>query len=255
MVTDMTDESEPRTPDSETVEIGGAGAKVRNHPFADSKDTSRNPADSKAVPDMPNGAPGRELGYMRVSTAAQTTALQRDALHAAGLPDDAIYSDTMSGSTIARPQFAALLDAAQRGDRITVWKFDRVGRSLAHFVQIVATLNERGVAFRSLTEGVDTSTPAGRMVANIWMVMAEYERELVRERTSAGLAAARARGRVGGRPTASNPEQAALVRRLANDEGKSHRQIAALTGLSRATVGRILRGEVASLEGGADEGL
>lgn len=220
----------------------------QSRPGDGSKDTSRNPVGSKAVPETHIGAPGgREYGYMRVSTDAQTTALQRDALHHVGLGDEAIYTDSMSGGTTERPQLDALLAAAQPGDRITVWKFDRVGRSLSHFVQIVATLNERGVAFRSLTEGVDTSTAAGRMVAHTIAAMAEFERELLRERTRAGLAAARERGRVGGRPTASNPDQAAWVRRLAQDEGKSHRQIAALTGLSRAAVGRILRGEITSL--------
>lgn len=227
-----------------------SGADARgavSRPFGDSEDMSRNPVGSKAVPHAPSGAvSGREFGYMRVSTDAQTTALQHDALHAAGLTDAAIYTDSASGAA-ERPQLAALLDLVSEGDRITVWKFDRVGRSLSHFVRIIAALNERGVAFRSLTEGVDTSTAAGRMFAHVIAAMSEYERELIRERTRAGLAAARERGRVGGRPSASNPEQAALVRRLANDEDKTHRQIAALTGLSRAAVGRILRGEIASL--------
>lgn len=233
--------------DPETMNTGADAEGVVSRPFGGSEDMSRNPVGPEAVQNGPTGAPrGREFGYMRVSTDAQTTALQNDALRAAGLPDAAIYTDSASGAA-ERPQLAALLDHATAGDRITVWKFDRVGRSLSHFVQIIATLNERGVAFRSLTEGVDTSTAAGRMFAHVIAAMAEYERELIQERTRAGLAAARERGRVGGRPSASNPEQAALVRRLAQDEGKSHRQIAALTGLSRATVGRILRGEVASL--------
>lgn len=231
----------------ETMETGRHAEAAESRPFGGSKDMSRKVLGSEPVPEAPNGAPGRDLGYMRVSTDAQTTALQLDALHRAGLTDDAIWTDTITGAATERPQLDALLAEARSGDRITVWKFDRVGRSLSHFVQIIATLNERGVAFRSVTEGVDTSTAAGRMVAHTIAAMAEYERELIRERTRAGLAAARERGRVGGRPSASNPEQAELVRRLAHDEGKSHRQIAALTGLSRAGVGRILRGEVASL--------
>lgn len=237
--------------DPETMNNGADADDLNSRPSDGSKAMDRNSVGPELAPAVRNGAGGgRELGYMRVSTDAQTTALQHDALRAAGLSEEAIYTDSASGAA-ARPQLAALLDTAQEGDRITVWKFDRVGRSLSHFVQIIATLNERGVAFRSLTEGVDTSTAAGRMFAHVIAAMSEYERELIRERTRAGLAAARERGRVGGRPSASNPEQAAFVRRLAHDEGKSHRQIAALTGLTRATVGRILRGEVASLGTGS----
>lgn len=233
--------------DPETMDTGRGAEPGDSRPFDGSKGMSRKVIGSEPVPEAPNGAPGREFGYMRVSTDAQTTALQEDALRGVGLTDDVIYTDTVSGAVAERPQLDALLAEARSGDRITVWKFDRVGRSLSHFVQIIAALDERGVTFRSLTEGVDTSTAAGRMVAHTLAAMSEFERELNRERTRAGLAAARERGRVGGRPSASNPEQAALVRRLAHDQGKSHRQIATLTGLTRATVGRILRGEVASL--------
>ncbi len=139
------------------------------------------------------------LGYARVSTLQQDEALQRDALQAAGC--DRIFVDKASGKLESRPALDALLDQARPGDAVVVWRLDRLGRSLRHLIETVSELQRRGVAFLSLTEKIDTSTPGGKLVFHLFGALAEFERDLIRERTAAGLAAARARGRVGGRPT------------------------------------------------------
>ncbi len=140
-----------------------------------------------------------KLGYARVSTLQQDEALQRDALQAAGC--DRIFVDKASGKLESRPALDALLDQARPGDTVVVWRLDRLGRSLRHLIETVGQLEHQGVAFVSLTENIDTSTPGGKLVFHLFGALAEFERDLIRERTEAGLAAARARGRVGGRPT------------------------------------------------------
>lgn len=144
------------------------------------------------------------IGYARVSSTdgRQSTALQRDALTAAGVADNRIYEDYASGKRDDRPGFSACLQALRAGDTLVVWKLDRLGRSLPHLVTTVSELEARGVGLRVLSgEGaaLDTSTPAGRLVFSLFAALAEFERDLIRERTMAGLAAARARGRKGGR--------------------------------------------------------
>ena len=145
------------------------------------------------------------VGYMRVSKAdgSQSLDLQRDALVEAGVGADAIYDDKASGKLDDRPGLTACLKALRRGDVLVVWRLDRLGRSLAHLVETVDTLAARGVGFRVLSghgAAVDTTSASGRLVFGIFASLAEFERELIRERTVAGLAAARARGRKGGPP-------------------------------------------------------
>lgn len=144
------------------------------------------------------------LGYARVSkTEGQVLDLQKDALVGAGVTPENIYVDMASGKREDRPGLVALLKAARTGDTLIVWKLDRLGRDLRHLVNTVHDLEKRGIAFKVLSgQGaeIDTTTPAGKMVFGIFASLASYERELIRERTICGLAAARARGRVGGRP-------------------------------------------------------
>lgn len=185
-------------------------------------------------------------GYARVSTADQDASAQLDALRRAGVPADRIVTDHASGARADRPGLARLLDQLEAGDGLTVWKLDRLGRSLSHLVQVVEQLGERGVEFRSLTEALDTTSPAGRLLFHIIGSVAEFERDLVRERTRAALAAARAKGRPLGRPSRVTPEQYRLIHQMAGAQATQGR-IAATTGLSRAVVGRVIRGEIASL--------
>ncbi|MFW9595320.1 MAG: recombinase family protein [Macromonas sp.] len=137
------------------------------------------------------------IGYARVSTADQDTALQTDALHGAGC--EKIFEDTASGTKAERPGLAAALAYLRDGDVLVVWRLDRLGRSLPHLIEVVDGLQARGVGFRSLTEDMDTTTPGGRLVFHVFGALGQFERDLIRERTRAGLAAAAARGRKGGR--------------------------------------------------------
>ena len=153
---------------------------------------------------------GQLIGYARVSTASQDLALQRDALERAGC--DRIYDDTGSRSIRHRAELDACLDYLRAGDTLVVWRLDRLGRSLRHLIDTIGDLEHREVGFRSLTEGLDTTTAAGRLTLHIFAALAEFERALVLERTRAGLEAARARGRLGGRPTMMSPEKLAAAR-------------------------------------------
>lgn len=137
------------------------------------------------------------IGYARVSTAEQDTALQTDALRKAGC--ERIFEDTASGAKADRPGLAAALAYLRDGDVLAVWRLDRLGRSLSHMIETVGTLETRGVGFRSLTENIDTTTPGGRLIFHVFGALGQFERDLIRERTKAGLNAAAARGRKGGR--------------------------------------------------------
>lgn len=153
-----------------------------------------------------------QVGYVRVSTADQDVALQRDALTKAGI--EKIFDDQgVSGSKTDRPGLTAALDYLREGDTLVVWKLDRLGRSMSHLLKTVSDLEERGVGFRSLTEQIDTTTSAGRLVFGIFGALGQFERDLIRERTTAGLAAAAARGRKGGRPMAATPAKVAEARK------------------------------------------
>src|SRR5918997_3263976 len=153
------------------------------------------------------------VGYIRVSSAddRQSTDLQHDALVTAGIDERHLYVDKASGARDDRPGLEACLAFLKAGDVLVVWKLDRLGRSLSHLLAIVADLKARGVAFRSLTEQMDTTTPHGELLFSIFGALAQYERALIRERVTAGLAAARRRGRRGGRPPAIAPEKAEQI--------------------------------------------
>jgi len=181
---------------------------------------------------------GELLGYARVSTLEQDTALQHDALSAAGC--FRLWTDTASGAVTDRPELGAVMDALRPGDTLVVWRLDRLGRSLPHLIETVRGLADRGVGFRSLQETIDTTTPGGRLVFHVFGSLAEFERDLIRERTMAGLAAARRRGRVGGRPpvmTASKTKQA--ERMVA--AGTPLSEVADVLGVSRTTLYRHLK--------------
>jgi DNA invertase Pin-like site-specific DNA recombinase len=181
---------------------------------------------------------GDLLGYARVSTNEQDASLQHDALNAAGCIK--VFTDKASGSLDRRPQLDRLLDQLRPGDTIVVWRLDRLGRSLKHLIQIVEDLAERGIGFRSLTEGMDTTTSGGKLVFSIFDALAEFERALIRERTMAGLTAARARGRVGGRPPVMTPEKIKVARQLYMTKELTVEEIAKTIGVSRKTVYRHL---------------
>lgn len=148
------------------------------------------------------------VGYMRVSSTddRQSVDLQRDALTAAGVDRRHLYSDKASGARDDRAGLKACLDYMNAGDTLVVWKLDRLGRSLPHLLAIVTDLKERGIAFRSLTEQMDTTTPHGELLFSLFGALAQYERALTRERIMAGLAAAKRRGRQGGRPPSIDAE-------------------------------------------------
>jgi DNA invertase Pin-like site-specific DNA recombinase len=157
------------------------------------------------------------VGYTRVSSDSdrQITDLQRDALVAAGVDPRHLFEDKASGARRDRPGLKAALDYVRAGDCLVVWKLDRLGRSLPHLIQIVMTLREKGVAFRSLTEQMDTTTAHGELLFGLFSALAQYERALTRERVLAGLAAAKRRGRMGGRPRLIDQEKLeAMIRAL-----------------------------------------
>jgi DNA invertase Pin-like site-specific DNA recombinase len=177
------------------------------------------------------------VGYARVSTDVQNLDLQIDALADAGT--GRVCRDTGSGSIKHRPELDACLDYLRAGDTLVVWRLDRLGRGLKHLIDLVEQLQQREIGFRSLTEQIDTTTPAGRLQFHLFGALAEFEREIIRERARAGLAAARARGRTGGRPVSLTPEKLAAAQAMRGD-GQSMTQIAHVLGLHRATLYRHL---------------
>lgn len=181
------------------------------------------------------------LGYTRVSTAGQDPALQTDALLAAGVPHEHIFSDVITGASGAatRPAWGQLIEFARRGDTVVVWRIDRLGRSMLDVLQTVADLRERGIGVRSLSDGIDPSTPTGRLMLGLLATLAEYERELIRERVNASIAAAKARGVRLGRPPAEDSDtvaaKLAVAREAMRTQGKSAAQAATMVGWSRST--------------------
>lgn len=178
------------------------------------------------------------IGYARVSTSDQDHALQLDALGKAGC--ERIFTETISGALRDRPELENLMRFVRAGDTLVIWRLDRLGRSLKDLIAIVEALDERGVAFRSLRESIDTTTAGGRLVFHVFGALAEFERELMRERTCAGLEAARARGKVGGRPPALTEEQIAVAREMHDSGGYTATAIAKTLGVGRATIYRHL---------------
>jgi DNA invertase Pin-like site-specific DNA recombinase len=179
-------------------------------------------------------------GYARVSTEDQTLALQQDALQAAGC--SRIFTDTLSGAKAERPGLTQALDHLREGDTLVVWRLDRLGRSLANLIELMTLLDERKVGFRSLTEQIDTTTSGGKLIFHIFGALAEFERNLIRERTMAGLRAARARGRQGGRPRIlESTRKVAMAQALYDDRNNSIRDICRTLGISRATLYRYIK--------------
>jgi DNA invertase Pin-like site-specific DNA recombinase len=178
------------------------------------------------------------IGYARVSTEDQNLHLQHDALLSASCAK--IFDEKVSGTAKRLPGRDELLEYARPGDVVVVWKLDRLGRSLRDLIEIVTALKERGVELRSLHESIDTTTPAGKLTFYVFAALAEFERDVARERTRAGLAAARARGTKLGRPRALTPEQIEMARTMMANPKLSARQVAEQFGVHRATLYRSL---------------
>ncbi|VVE77003.1 DNA invertase [Pandoraea captiosa] len=174
------------------------------------------------------------VGYARVSTVEQTLDLQQDALQAAGA--NTIYEDKASGKTADRPELLHCLKALREGDTLVVWRLDRLGRNLQDLIRIVGELDERGVKLRSVKESIDTGGPVGKLVFHLFGALAEFERELIRERTLAGLEAARARGRCGGRPPALDAKQRRAALAMMRNRDMSVAEISRQFGVSRSTL-------------------
>ncbi|EAO3105099.1 recombinase family protein [Salmonella enterica] len=173
------------------------------------------------------------IGYVRVSTNDQNTALQRNALESAGC--ELIFEDKISGKVSDRPGLKKVLRTLSEGDTLVVWKLDRLGRSMRHLVVLVEELREKGVNFRSLTDSIDTSTPMGRFFFHVMGALAEMERELIVERTRAGLAVARAEGRIGGRRPKFSDDGWAQMGRLINS-GMDRKQVAIIYDVGVSTL-------------------
>ena len=182
------------------------------------------------------------IGYARVSTPDQSLDLQRDALLAAGCDPKHLYTDIASGARTDRPTLEQLLDPLRPGDTLVVWKLDRLGRSLRHLVDTITSLAERGIGFRSLQEAIDTTTPGGKLVFHVFAALAEFERDLIRERTTAGLAAARTRGRHGGRPSVMTDHKLLVAQEMYRSGQYTVAAIANTLGVSRASIYRHLTG-------------
>ena len=173
------------------------------------------------------------IAYARVSTQDQTLRLQHDALTDGGC-------EKLSGTSTTLPAREKLLAFARKGDVVVVWKLDRLGRSLRDLIDVVNSLQDRGVGLRSLQEAIDTTTPAGKLTFHIFAALAEFERDMIRERTSAGLAAAHKRGVASGRPRALTPEQILMAEAMTADPAISTRQVAEQFGIHRSTLYRHL---------------
>ncbi len=178
------------------------------------------------------------LGYARVSTTEQNPDLQVDELTAAGCWK--VWTDHASGALDRRPQLDEVLEQLRPGDTLVVWRLDRLGRSLRHLIEVVTGLDERAVGFRSLRENIDTTTAGGRLVFHLFGALAQFEREIIRDRTVAGLTAARARGRVGGRPSKLTAEQVRQARKMYDARELTVEQIGAVLGVSRTSIYRAL---------------
>jgi DNA invertase Pin-like site-specific DNA recombinase len=189
------------------------------------------------------------LGYARVSTDDQDTAAQIAALEAAGC--ERIFKEKASGGRWDRPQLQKLLEQLRPGDVLVVWKLDRLSRSLKDLLHLMERVDDAGAGFRSVTEAIDTTTPAGRMMMQMVGAFAEFEREMIRERTRAGLDTARQRGRIGGRPRSLDPEQEQEAVRMVISGQKSGAEVARLFRVHPSTVSRAVAKHLALTEAGA----
>ena len=180
-----------------------------------------------------------QIGYARVSTEDQNLDLQNDALKQAGC--DKIIEEKASGAKTDRAGLDEVLSFLRKGDTLVVWKLDRLGRSLQHLIQVVNQLREKGIYFRSIQESLDTSSSGGKLIFHIFGALAEFERDVIRDRTMAGLAAARARGRVGGRPKIMTDKKVRLAKTLLADHTNTIDYVCETLGVSRATLYRYLK--------------
>jgi len=178
------------------------------------------------------------IGYARVSTVDQNLALQRDALTEAGC--DKIFTEQLSGAVTDRPELASALSYARSGDTIVVWKLDRLARSIKQLIDTVEDLRVRGIGFRSLTEALDTTTAQGRLVFHMFGALAEFERSLIRERTQAGLAAAKRVGRTGGRPPKLTDDDIEAAKAMLTNPDIGVASVANRLGVSLATLYRYI---------------
>lgn len=176
------------------------------------------------------------IGYARVSTDDQTLDLQRDALKRAKCRE--VYEEQASGKSTGRPQLEGCIKSLRAGDTLVVWRLDRLGRNLADLVGLIAELEQRKINFESMTEKIETVSPAGRLVFHVFAALAEFERNLIRERTMAGLNAARARGRTGGRPSKLSVKEIRTIRGLLKNADMPVAEIAARFGIARSTLYR-----------------
>ena len=181
---------------------------------------------------------GYKIGYARVSTDAQETHLQLDALHRAKC--SRIYQEKVSGAKADRPELLRLLDNARKGDVVIVWKLDRLARSLRQLIDTMALFHERGVELQSLTENINTTTPSGKLTFHLFAALAEFERDLLHQRVTAGLKAARQRGRVGGRPKALTADDLKKARALLRSGEYTKVEVAKELKVSRHTLWRAL---------------
>src|SRR5512142_2549377 len=182
------------------------------------------------------------IGYARISTSDQTLDLQKDALEKVGC--ERIFTDTASGAKAERVGLDQALSYVRKGDTLVVWRLDRLGRSLRQLIETITKLNERGIGFKSITEAIDTTTSGGKLIFHIFGALAEFERDIIRERTQAGLAAARARGRRGGRPKANalnTSKKVAMAQALYADKNNTINEICKTLNVSRATLYRYLK--------------
>jgi len=178
------------------------------------------------------------VGYARVSTHDQNPDLQKDALLKAGC--ERTFTDIASGAQASRNGLNEALDFVREGDTLVVWKLDRLGRSLKHLIELVTTLQTRRIGFRSLQESIDSTTSGGKLIFHVFGALAEFERDLIRERTHAGLTAARARGRHGGRPRSMTEKQVAMALALRKDPNTTVADVCKTLQVSKATLYRYL---------------
>jgi DNA invertase Pin-like site-specific DNA recombinase len=179
------------------------------------------------------------IGYARVSTQDQTLNIQRDALEKVGCKK--IFTDTASGAKAERKGLEEALEYVREGDTLVVWRLDRLGRSLKHLIETITELNNRKIGFKSIQENIDTTTSGGKLVFHIFGALAEFERDIITERTQAGLLAARARGRKGGRPKLLSGKKAAHLQELYNNKNNSIDEICKTLNISRTTLYRYIK--------------
>jgi DNA invertase Pin-like site-specific DNA recombinase len=195
------------------------------------------------------------IGYARVSTQDQTLNLQKDALERIGC--NKIFTDTASGAKAERKGLEEAIAYVREGDTLVVWRLDRLGRSLKHLIETITDLNNRKIGFKSIQENIDTTTSGGKLVFHIFGALAEFERDIIRERTNAGLQAARARGRLGGRPkakTLNTPKKVAMAQSLYDNKNNTIDEICKTLDISRSTLYRYIQiPKVSAAKGGCNQ--